>query len=247
MIKSLILKTVNALGFDLVRTGHFLLERDGEFLEIYERIRKFSTHSIQRLHALYKAILYIVENNIPGDMVECGVWKGGSSMLCALTLKSMGETKRKLFLYDTFEGMVEPAERDKTFFNLRATDIWGKSIRGENKWNYAPLDEVKKNMYSTEYPKENIIFVKGKVEEKLPRNNPDRIALLHLDTDWFESTYHELINLYPLLANLGVIIIDDYGTWLGQREAVDKYIKENKLKILLNRIDSFAVIGVKAI
>lgn len=248
MIKTLILRMFNALGFDIVRIGHFSIEREGEFLEIYKRVKKFSTHSIQRLYALYKAMLYITENNVPGDIVECGVWKGGSSMLCARTLKSMNETKRKLFLYDTFEGMPEPAAKDITFFNLNAIDKWKKSVRKDkNKWNYASLNEVKKNMYSTEYPRENIVFVKGKVEETLPENNPGQIALLHLDTDWFESTYHELMNLCPLLSNLGVIVIDDYGTWLGQREAVDKYIKENKLKILLNRIDSFGVIGVKVI
>jgi len=247
MVKSMILKAFNALGFDIVRIGHFSLERDGEFLEIYEKIKKFSTHSIQRLYALYKAMLYIVQNDVPGDIVECGVWRGGSSMLSARVLASMGETKRKIFLYDTFEGMARPTEKDKTFFNLKAINKWEKLIRekNKNKWKYVPLDEVKRNMYSTGYPKENISFIKGKVEDTLPENNPGRIALLHLDTDWFESTNHELVNLYPLLSNLGVIIIDDYGTWLGQREAVDKYIKKNNLKILLNRIDSFGAMGIK--
>lgn len=245
MIKHFIGEKFKKLGYDIPRRNNFALERNGEFLEFFKKINQYSTHSIQRLYGLYKAVLYVVQNDIPGDFVECGVLKGGSSMLCALTLLSLGETKRQLFLYDTYEGMAEPTEKDVTFFNLKAKDLWKKMIGKKTRWNYCPLYTVKENMYSIGYPKENIIFVKGEVEKTLPANKPVKIALLHLDTDWFGSTFHELMHLYPLLSNLGVLIIDDYGTWLGQREAVNRYIAENKLKILLNRIDSYAYVGVK--
>ncbi|MFN4149649.1 MAG: TylF/MycF/NovP-related O-methyltransferase, partial [Candidatus Sericytochromatia bacterium] len=72
-----------------------------------------------------------------------------------------------------------------------------------------------------------------------------KISLLRLDTDWFESTYHELKYLFPLLSKNGVLIIDDYGHWKGAKEAVDKYIKEENITILLNRIDYTGRIGIK--
>jgi hypothetical protein len=80
--------------------------------------------------------------------------------------------------------------------------------------------------------------VKGKVEETIPGVVPAQIALLRLDTDWYESTYHELTHLYPLLSKNGVLIIDDYGYWEGCRKATDQFLKENHLDLLLQRLDS---------
>jgi hypothetical protein len=100
-------------------------------------------------------------------------------------------------------------------------------------------------MYETGYDREKISFVKGKVEETIPDNAPQSISLLRLDTDWYESTRHELIHLYPRLSHGGVIIIDDYGHWLGARKAVDEYIEQNNLCLLLNRLDYTGRIGVK--
>jgi O-methyltransferase len=100
-------------------------------------------------------------------------------------------------------------------------------------------------MLSTGYPEENLIFVKGKVENTIPGVTPDRICLLRLDTDWYESTYHELNYLFPRLSVNGVIIIDDYGHWQGAREAVDKYFQAKNVKILLNRIDYSGRVGIK--
>jgi O-methyltransferase len=79
----------------------------------------------------------------------------------------------------------------------------------------------------------------------LPEFAPECISLLRLDTDWYESTRHELIHLFSRISKGGVIIIDDYGHWKGAREAVDEYIRENNIKILLNRIDYTGRIGVK--
>jgi O-methyltransferase len=85
----------------------------------------------------------------------------------------------------------------------------------------------------------------GKVEDTFPKDTPDKIAILRLDTDWYESTRHELIHLYPKLSIGGVLIIDDYGHWEGARKAVDEYINDNTLRILLNRIDYTGRIAVK--
>ena len=107
------------------------------------------------------------------------------------------------------------------------------------------MDEVRRNLFSTGYPENQLSFVEGPVEETIPETVPDKIALLRLDTDWYESTLHELRHLYPLLSEGGVLIIDDYGHWKGAREATDQYLREESPKILLNRIDMTCRLGVK--
>jgi hypothetical protein len=221
---------------------------ENEFIEIFKKCRGFTMTSIERMYALYLSTKYVVNHNISGDIVECGVWRGGSMMLCALTLLNMDNREKKIFLYDTFEGMPKPTDKDirakdkkKAYELLTHTDI-------EIRKSFACIsseDEVKKNLYSIKYPKENLEFIKGKVEDTIPRVIPEKISILRLDTDWFSSTYHELCYLFPKLSTDGVIIIDDYGYWKGARDATDKYFKENNIKILLNRIDQTGRIGIK--
>lgn len=245
MLKGLIRKSFEAIGYSIVRkeTG---IEMDQEFMQIRQRCRPYTLTLIQRMYSLYQAMRYIAQHNIPGDIVECGVWKGGSSMLSALTLIACGDTNRKIYLYDTYEGMTEPTKVDVNFLGRSALDKWRKLNREQiNQRLVAPLKEVEQNMLSTNYPRENLIFVKGKVEVTIPEIIPKTISLLHLDTDWYESTYAELTYLFPKLAVGGVIIIDDYGHWRGCRAAVDHYLQENNVKILLNRIDFAGRIGIK--
>ena len=158
----------------------------------------------------------------------------------------MKNTDRKIYLYDTFEGMSEPTEKDISYKNEDADIEWKESQKGNiNEWCYSPLDEVKNNLYSTGYPKDKLFFVKGKVEDTIPGTLPDQVSVLRLDTDWYESTYHELLHLYPLLSKNGFLIIDDYGYWKGAREAVEQYFGENKVKIFMNRLDNSARAGIK--
>jgi len=107
------------------------------------------------------------------------------------------------------------------------------------------LEEVRHNLSNVGYPDDRIKLVKGLVEATLPNKAPSKIALLRLDTDWYESTRHELIHLYPRLAQRGVLIIDDYGHWEGAQKAVDEYIRDNNLPVLLNRIDYTGRIAIK--
>jgi hypothetical protein len=198
------------------------------------------------MYALYKAVQYVVKSRIPGSLVECGVWRGGSSMVMALTLRKLGREDVDLYLYDTYAGMVAPTDKDVELAGAPAKETWIKHQRAShNEWAYAPLDEVQKNLKSTGYPVERVRFVKGKVEETIPSTNPDRIALLRLDTDWYDSTYHELTYFFPRLSSDGVLIIDDYGFWKGAREATDQYFSENGITLLLNRIDDTGRIAIK--
>jgi hypothetical protein len=88
-------------------------------------------------------------------------------------------------------------------------------------------------------------LVKGPVESTIPATIPDQLAILRLDTDWYESTKHELDHLYPRLVSGGILIIDDYGHWQGARQAVDEYFARQNLKPLLSRIDYTCRIMIK--
>lgn len=221
---------------------------DDEMGIICEKCKKHTITSKERMYALYKATEYVINANIPGDFVECGVLKGGSAMVIAYTLIKMNETNRKIYLYDTYAGMSKPTSEDYRISNnsVYAMPMWEN---GQNKdYNtlaFSPLSDVRNNMFSTGYPKENLIFVKGKVEDTIPETMPNQISLLRLDTDWYESTKHELIHLFPKLAKGGVLIVDDYGDWAGAKKAVDEYFSNKP--ILLIRMDYTGRIAVKSI
>jgi len=242
---ALLRKADQAAQWLLRRVGYFRdedIDQDEEFIRIYLKCRDYSLTSKERMYALYKAVRYVVEAGVPGDLVECGLWRGGSSMMIAHTLILSGQTGRKIYMYDTYGGMPEPSGRDVDINDVGARRKWE---RKGGSWAYASLDEVKANMISTGYPKEMLVFVKGKVEDTIPSKMPEAVALLRLDTDFYESTYHELKHLYPALSRRGVLILDDYGHWKGAREAVDRYFKENKVGILLGRVDYTGRVGVK--
>ncbi|MGV3766110.1 MAG: TylF/MycF/NovP-related O-methyltransferase [Chitinophagaceae bacterium] len=204
--------------------------------------------SPERLVTLSRAIDHIELARIEGDIVECGVWKGGSMMLVARKLLEYKNSTRQLFLFDTYEGMSEPGSADVSAVDhSKAEDLLKKEDRlnGDNVWCYSPVDEVKANLTQTGYPLSSIHFIKGKVEETLPHPEIRRIALLRLDTDWYESTKHELETLYDLLVPGGILIIDDYGHWSGARKAVDEFFAERGIHIFLNRIDYTGRIAIK--
>ena len=220
---------------------------DPAFFAIYERCKAATMTSVERMYALYNAVEYVVDAGIPGAFVECGVWRGGSVMLIAATLLAKGVTDRRIYLYDTFDGMAPPTNKDQDLEGHPAEALLTAATdRGEDLiWCLAPLEEVRSNLAKIEYPTETYEFVIGKVEDTLTRLVPDQIALLRLDTDWYESTRVELEHLYPRLSRNGVLIIDDYGHWQGARQAVDEYFSGLRGNILLNRIDYTGRIGVK--
>ena len=216
-------------------------------IKIFEAVKPYTMTSPERVNALIDAVRHIATNNIAGDMVECGVWKGGSTMAMMLALKELGEESRDFYLYDTFSGMNAPGNVDVSFEGEDARTTFSKLQLSEDTsdWCFSSLEEVKQNVFSVGYPKDKTHFIKGKVEDTIPRCIPQKISLLRLDTDWYESTKHELTYLFPLLATNGVLIIDDYGHWEGARKAVDEYISDNNIRILLNRIDYTGRIAIK--
>jgi O-methyltransferase len=215
--------------------------------EVIAKARPFTMTSNERISALCHAVRYVAKSGIPGDIVECGVWRGGSMMAAAMTLLMAEDLSRTLHLFDTFEGMPPPTEADREAASgSAAAALLERADKASSLiWAYSPLDEVRANLASTNYPADRMRFIIGKIEDTIPRESPEKIAILRLDTDWYESTRHELIHLYPKLSIGGVLIIDDYGHWEGARKAVDEYIGDNRLRILLQRIDYTGRIAVK--
>jgi hypothetical protein len=243
-----VVRTINRLlkptGFVLGRNAQYP-DFDEESLALFQSVRPFTMTSMERMYALRQAVEYVARRNIPGDIVECGVWKGGSMMVVAKTLMELGHSRR-LHLFDTFEGMSAPTDADRDCQGRPAQDCLKNDDRESNLyWAYGPLDQVKQNMRSTGYDEGHIFFVKGQVEDTIPEHAPETIALLRLDTDWYDSTRHELIHLYPRLSPGGVLIIDDYGHWQGARRAVDEYFHDPTTRPLLHRIDYTGRICVK--
>jgi O-methyltransferase len=229
---------------DQLRAGMANLEP--EFLALYEQCQQYTMTSWERLYALYKSVRYTVENRIPGDLVECGVWRGGSMKLVAHILQSLGDTNRTLFLYDTFEGMTEPDPAiDIDFSGNQAINDWHQAQRRGVKWAYAPVEEVQKTIASSGYSMERVKLVKGRVEDTIPATIPASIALLRLDTDWYSSTKHEMEHLYPKLSPQGILILDDYGHYQGAHRGVDEYLSRLDKKPLLQRVDYSCRLAVK--
>lgn len=246
-IKQIVRAPLRYFGFDLVRyvspqkldsnrfdpLGDFTAEQKNIIL----RVKPFTMTSDERIASLINAVTYITTQNIEGDIAECGVWRGGSMMAIALTLLAHGDTKRSLYLYDTFEGMSPPTEFDKNYRDESAETQLRSQEKGTGIWCYASLEDVKESLLSTDYPPERIHFIKGKVEDTIPATLPKFLSLLRLDTDWYESTKHELVHLCPRLNEKGALIIDDYGHWQGAKKAVDEYFQERNLNAYLHRID----------
>ena len=246
--KAKVAKAANALGYKIERLAppaappHYL-QLDSRYSEILKTVERYTMTSCERIAALVDASRYVAHAAIPGAIVECGVWRGGSTMTAALALKQANDL-RDLYLFDTFAGMSAPSDVDVDYAGAPAIDKFVESAAGDhNKWCYASLEDVQTNLTSTGYPRERCHFVKGDVLKTLPCEEPSEIAILRLDTDWYESTLHELTHLYPKLSHRGVLIIDDYGHWQGCRKAVDEFFKEQGP--FLCRIDSTGLMGVK--
>jgi len=241
--------------FELSRHLDIYLDIDTvspEFQSLYERIRPYTLTSVPMAYSLYQATRYIAAASIPGAIVECGVWRGGSMLMAAAAVLELGEPDRELWHYDTFNWSWEPrGARDGYIFDgLRReqfrgpgraslSQVAGPEIMGTS------LDEVRDRLRGTGYPENLLRFVPGLVQDTIPHEVPGQISLLRLDTDFYESTWHELKFLYPLISPGGVLIIDDYAKHEGATRAVDEYFATHQPVPLLNRVDIQGRIGVK--
>lgn len=221
---------VRRLGFQISRTSsaqeRLPIEAAPADAALIASLRPYTMTSAERLWSLITAVTYVVDEQLPGDFAECGVWRGGSIMAMAQQLMRLGVTDRRIWLYDTFAGMTAPTMEDvvavtgESAAHMMSTTEIGD---GNNVWAQASRADVEANLASTGYPTENFVLVEGDVAQTLRQSVPSEVSLLRLDTDWYESTKIGLEVLYPRLVVGGVCILDDYGHWEGARKAVDEY------------------------
>ena len=210
------------------------------------RARRYTMTTPVRCRRLWDSCKQVLEQNVPGSFVECGVWKGGSSAIMALAIKNSGQN-RHLHLFDSFEGLPEPTELDGEQAAIYSGGRNQGKLATVNKCQ-AGLDEVR-----------HLILDKIKVPEKLAHfhvgwfqntvpidaDKLGSIALLRLDGDWYDSTKVCLEHLYPLLSSGGILVLDDYNCWEGCRKATDEYREKNKINCEIHQVDSEAVFWVK--
>lgn len=190
--------------------------------ELFASIGPYTKSSVARLAAMAGAIRSIDREGILGDIVECGIWRGGNIILARIL--SPG---RICWLYDTFNGMTRPRSIDRTRSGGSALEKYIRKTEHGQFWAAASVGEVRGIFdHMGVLNDDRLIFIEGDVEVTLkdPENVPDKIALLRLDTDWHDSTKIELEVLYPKLVPGGYLIVDDYGHWMGARKAVDDYL-----------------------
>ena len=218
--------------------NHVYLDEDESARKIFDHVKTMTMIGPSGVLANLDATDYVVKNKISGDFVECGVWMGGSIMAMALRLIELGDTGRNLYLYDTFAGMTKPGEHDIGAGGKDAQYIFSAQQKQDyNEWCYGPLDKVKENLASTGYPEDKIHLIQGDVCETLKTTVPDHIALLRLDTDFYDSTKAEFEHLYPKISYKAPVIIDDYGDWQGARKATNEFFEGRAYQPLFQRID----------
>lgn len=245
MLRTIIKLILNKFGYSIIsnkdwmkKMENLIVEASDEEIGEFEKINKISLTSLPNKWSLIQSLKHVKNNNLPGDIVETGVFKGANLILINNFLKKF-HIDKKIFAYDTYSGQSEPTDLD---FDIKGTSM-KKKFSDYKKKNLAPvycsLDDVKNNIEKySQNDLDQLIFIKGKVEDTLveEKNLPSKISLLRLDTDFYESVKISLEILYPRLVSGGVLIIDDYGHFKGAKIAVDNFFKDKK-NIWMHRVD----------
>lgn len=192
-------------------------------------VRRYTRTTPAQVVALCEAVRYIATSGVRGDIVACGVWRGGSVMAAARTLLECDDRSRTLWLYDTFSGMAEP----------------GVAERGARPAAVS-LQAVQRTVAKAGYPDSRIEYVVGSAIDTIPGAMPARVALLRIGSDRYETARHELAHLGPRMSPGAVLVVDDYGQSRGARRAVDEFIERTRTPLLMHRVDHAARIGVLA-
>lgn len=201
---------------------------------IARRVQPYSMVPPVGIEFLVRAVHRIIDNKVPGVFVECGVWQGGcaAAMMLAQNKKRPPTVPREIHLFDSFEGLPPAREEDgyeaMNWQEMEESDVkaWDNCI--------ASIDTVRQNFNTLNMDLSLFHFHKGWFEETVPQTaaeHPDlKISLLRLDGDWYESTRICLETLYPMVAEGGMVIIDDYYRWEGCTWAVHEFLARHRLK-----------------
>ena len=228
-LKNYIQKILNRFGYTIINNNQKIVELSDEQRHLINITNHISMTPQIRRYNLIQALEYIDYYKLEGDLVECGVWKGGNIVIYKKFIEEKN-IKKNIYAFDTFQGMSNPDHNDYTIDGaLSAQIILDKDNKKiTNDWGVCSLEDVKFNISQHTKNLNNIFFIKGKVEETLlnKTNIPEKISILRLDTDFYQSTKAELEILYDKVCKGGVIIIDDYGHWSGSKKAVDEFFRE---------------------
>lgn len=200
-----------------------------EFWELCRDVWDYTCLTLPALYNFYTACVYTVENHVPGDIVECGVFFGGSIMLAMHTIeRHEGFADRRVIAVDTFSGFVRRTEHD--------IDFAGKEVCQPSKRVHDFYESAHANIRSVPCDQSKVDVVRGDVFEVLePTVNDRQIAVLRLDTDTYDTTKHELEVAWDRVSPGGIVIIDDYGWCLGARKATDDFLVGRRA--YLNRVN----------
>lgn len=181
----------------------------------------------KRMDNLEFCLREVIKNKIPGDVIECGVWKGGAAIFMKGVLEAFGVTDKKVWVADSFEGLPVPSH-PKSKVDVSKNKVPTLAIA---------LEEVQRNFEKYDLLDENISFLKGWFCDTLPGIDAGQFSLIRLDGDLYESTMDALEALYHKLSPGGFIIVDDYGALPECRQAVDEFRETKHIVEKMHQID----------
>jgi len=193
-------------------------------MRLVYRVRGYTAVFVPRLVALYKLSEEINQRSVPGDIVECGVYNGGSAAIMA-SLCEKSPLNRNVWLFDSFEGLPKPTDKD------------GEEAPAYEGWCHGDLSKVKEVLRKLRIPQSRVHIVKGWFQDTFPSAQIRDIAILHIDADWYDSVKLCLENFYDSVQPGGYIVLDDYGDWEGCRIATDEFLKKRALDVKLIQVD----------
>jgi len=207
------------------------------FIQHYIRGGALSMLPLARFQNIQDCVIDVIERNVPGDLVETGVWRGGACIFMRGILKASEVVDRVVWVADSFEGLPEP---DPEKFPIEAKAHQGPVMKNVYNHFAVGIEEVKRNFQSYGLLDDQVKFLKGWFKDTLPMAPIEAIAVLRLDGDYYESTRDALINLFDKISIGGYVIVDDYGeeTWTYCRKAVDEFRKDRRINDPIHRVDS---------
>lgn len=201
---------------------------------LLSKVRPFTMVADAKLVDLARQVVAVLAMNIPGDFVECGVWRGGAAFLIADILRQAGVTGRKVWLFDSFEGLPAPEAIDGQAALEYARDTHSPRYRNNCQVSLEDVQDVAARLGLTPHTE----FVKGWFEHTLPacRNRVGTIAILRIDADWYSSVKSCLDNLYDQVADGGFVLFDDYYAYDGCALAVHEFLGSRGLSYRIESV-----------
>lgn len=219
-------RALKAMAYSLLGLRFFRNRRElTDFVWVVRQVRENTMVVPSSLAALYRLVREIDRRGIEGDLVECGTWNGGSGAVIAHAARLNGGKARHLWLFDSFRGLPPTTEED------------GRIAQAHVGTLVADPGRVREVLGRVGTPDQQVHIVPGWFRETLPSASIERIALIHIDADWYDSVKLCLEHFYDRISPNGVVVLNDYGAWQGAKRAVDEFIVQHQLKVRLKWVD----------